>query len=86
MFCSASVIPGLVFSENFLQFNLGIVGAVAGNLIVLRFLGLKLFSVVQQIAPASLEWENPVKPPHFQSSQRGKRRERRGCKKSLATL
>jgi len=59
-------IPGPVFTEHFLQFNLGIVTAVAGNLIVLRLFGLKLFSVVQQPAAVSTDRENPVKPPHFQ--------------------
>ena len=61
-----SYIPDLVIDRNFLQFNLGIAGAVAGNLLVLRLLGLKLFSVVQQGAPSSADRENPVKPPHFQ--------------------
>jgi hypothetical protein len=56
----------MVFTENFLQFNLGIVAAVAGNLIVLRLFGLKLFSVAQQTAAASADRENPVRPPHFQ--------------------
>ena len=59
-------IPGLVFTENFLQFNLGIVAAVAGNLLVLRLFGLKLFSVALQPIAASADRENPVQPPHFQ--------------------
>ena len=59
------LIPGLVFTENFLQFNLGIVAAVAGNLVVLRMLGLKLFSVVQPAVAVCVDRENPVKPPHF---------------------
>ncbi|MFN0020226.1 MAG: hypothetical protein ACKVP0_18345 [Pirellulaceae bacterium] len=59
-------IPGLVFTENFLQFNLGIVAAVAGNLVVLRFFGLKLFSVAEQPIVVLANRENLVKPPHFQ--------------------
>ncbi len=58
-------IPGLVFDENFLQFNLGIVAAVAGNLVVLRRLGLKLFSVVQPAVVLAALQVNPVSPPHF---------------------
>ena len=59
-------IPGLVFTENFLLFNLGIVAAVAGNLLVLRLFGLKLFSVVEQPAAVNADRENSVQPPHFQ--------------------
>ncbi|MBC7854328.1 MAG: hypothetical protein IAF94_12920 [Pirellulaceae bacterium] len=57
--------PGLVFDENYLQFNLGIVAVVAGNLVVLRLLGMKLFSVVPQAAHARSGGEIPVKQPHF---------------------
>ena len=59
-------IPGLVFTQNFLQFNLGIVAAVAGNLLVLRLFGLRLFAVALQPVAASANRENPVQPPHFQ--------------------
>lgn len=58
-------IPGLVFSEHFLQFNLGIAAAVTGNLLVLRLLGLKLFSVLQPAPAVSDGRENLVRPPHF---------------------
>ncbi|MGI8978914.1 MAG: hypothetical protein ACR2FY_06790 [Pirellulaceae bacterium] len=58
-------IPGLVFSEHFLQFNLGIVAAVTANLFVLRFIGLKLFSVLQTTPAVSDVRENLVNPPHF---------------------
>ena len=60
--------PMLVITENFLQFNLGIVTAVGGNLLALRCFGLKLFSVIEQPVSASATQEfseNPVKPPHF---------------------
>lgn len=56
-------IPDLVFDENFLQFNLGIVTAVGGNLLVLRCMGLKLFSVAQ---PATAAVPGIGHAPHFQ--------------------
>lgn len=59
-------IPRLIFSENFLQFNLGIVAAVAGNLVILRLLGLRLFSIIQQTDSSVSPRENTVKRPHFQ--------------------
>jgi hypothetical protein len=62
---SFDFIPSLVFSENFLQFNLGIVAAVTGNLVILRLLGLRLFSVIPQTDP-SASHANLVKRPHFQ--------------------
>ncbi|MCE9525476.1 MAG: hypothetical protein K8R36_05430 [Planctomycetales bacterium] len=61
-------IPSLIFEEDYLHFNFGIIAAVAGNLLVLRCFGLKLFSVIEQTVPASGEREfaeNPVQPPHF---------------------
>lgn len=61
-----SVLPTMIFTEHFLQFNLGIAAAVLGNLVVLRLFGLKLFSVIEQRVAASAERENPVQPPHFQ--------------------
>lgn len=68
MWTAEMFIPNLelIVNESFLKFNLGIVVAVAGNLVVLRLLGLKLFSVAEQPAPASAVRENPVKSPHFQ--------------------
>ena len=61
-------LPRLVFDENFLQFNLGIVAAVAGNLLVLRLLGLKLFSVMQ---PVQASVPAPLNPPHFPAQRTG---------------
>lgn len=61
-----SVLPGMIFTEHFLQFNLGIAAAVLGNLLVLRLFGLKLFSVIEARVAARDERENPVQPPHFQ--------------------
>jgi hypothetical protein len=61
-------VPGLIFEGNSLQFNFGIIAVVAGNLLVLRCFGLKLFSVIEEKVPASGEhefMENPVRPPHF---------------------
>lgn len=58
-------IPGLIFSEHFLQFNLGIVAAVTANLMVLRFIGLRLFSVLQTTPAESEVRKNSVNPLHF---------------------
>lgn len=68
MWTAETFLPNLdlIVNESFLKFNLGIVAAVAGNLVVLRLFGLKLFSVAEQPAPVSAERENPVKSPHFQ--------------------
>lgn len=59
-------IPDLVIDSNFLQFNLGIGGAVMANLLVLRCLGLHLFSVVERVpCESDAAKGSAVKPPHF---------------------
>jgi hypothetical protein len=62
-----TLLPNIVFEENFLQFNLGIAVAVVGNLVVLRLFGLRLFSVIEAPAATNVT-ANVVQPPHFQRS------------------
>jgi len=59
-------LPNLIVDDHFLVFNLGIIAAVAGNLLILRLFGLKLFSVALQLAQVEGQRTNPVTPPHFQ--------------------
>lgn len=56
-------IPNPVFEQNLLQFNIGILAAVTGNLLVLRLFGLKLFSVLELAGPSRIP---VVQAPHYE--------------------